>query len=393
MSRILVVRHETTQPALYGAAAALIAARIGARVVWPHAQFDEHRHPDAVQHIAAAGARIPSGLIWADRLTGQGALPLAEYTGQCTAVVPWHPAFLAKDAERAIMQCLAAGAEQTVIEQHDNAFFTSAREIIGWRDRFGRVVREPPETRPSGGVVFAIAASAQQCLDICPAPLAALGDAIDTDAAGGLVRFLDPHALPTKPLAGVDGVLLPGGAQMSAVPGQIALARAARAQGIPVLGLCLGMQSMATAIAWELPGWEDAHLAEAAPHAPRHSFIRIETGEYRLGLDTTRPVPGSRMARILGTHTQMAYNHRYRLNPALHPALASRGVHVCALGGARGQDIADAIEAEQGFYMGMQGHPELASRAGHPHPLIRAFVEYSTIAPNASAAIPSRPAG
>ena len=55
-------------------------------------------------------------------------------------------------------------------------------------------------------------------------------------------------------------------------------------------------------------------------------------------------------------------------------AEARRGVLVSALGGEPGQDIADAIEATDGFYMGMQGHPELSSRPGHPHPLLRAFV-------------------
>jgi len=41
------------------------------------------------------------------------------------------------------------------------------------------------------------------------------------------------------------------------------------------------------------------------------------------------------------------------------------------------RDIADAIETARGFYMGMQGHPEIASRTGHPHPVIRAFVAHT----------------
>ena len=78
MGRIILVRHETDHPALYGAAAALVAAAEGGRLFWPAAQFDFDRHPDAQQHVADEGALIPSGLIWADRLTGRSARPLAE---------------------------------------------------------------------------------------------------------------------------------------------------------------------------------------------------------------------------------------------------------------------------------------------------------------------------
>ena len=123
-----------------------------------------------------------------------------------------------------------------------------------------------------------------------------------------------------------------------------ALAGAARAAGLPLLGLCLGMQSMATAVARDLAGWQDAGMAEAVPDGARHTFIRIETGEYRLGRFHTRPVAGSRLAAILGQDTAIACNHRYRLAPELHEALASKGLRVSALGGAPDQGIADAIE-------------------------------------------------
>lgn len=372
MARIIIVRHETEHPALYGAAAALVAAREGGRVFWPSARFDTDRHPDAVQHVADEGALIPSGLIWADRLTGQAARPLAEHAGAEMAVVPLHPAFL--DDPEAVARLRAAGAQEKTVRLEGRCFVDEAGLAIGWRDGFGRVTREKPvETDPSG-LVFAIAGPAGQFLETCPAPLAALADAVDAEAPGSEIRFIDPRHLPQAPLAGIDGVLLPGGSEMSSVAGQIALARAARAQALPIVGLCLGMQSMSTAVARELSGWEDTDMAEAAPAAARHSFIRIETGEHRLGLRRTRPTPGSRLARILGAENDIACNHRFRLAPALHEGLASRGVRVSASGGTPDQDIADAIEAEEGFYMGMQGHPELASRPGRPHPLIRAFV-------------------
>jgi len=59
--------------------------------------------------------------------------------------------------------------------------------------------------------------------------------------------------------------------------------------------------------------------------------------------------------------------HRYRLNPALEASLATLGVTVSAHD--ESGSTADAIEADKHpFFAGMQGHPELSSRDGVPHP-------------------------
>ncbi|MCV3738661.1 gamma-glutamyl-gamma-aminobutyrate hydrolase family protein [Rhizobium sp. TRM96647] len=372
MANIVVVRHEIEHPALFGAAAALIAAERGAEVFSPAATFNLDRYPDAVQHVADEGALIPSGLIWVDRLTGRQARQLSDYDGSGPAVVPFHSAFLADP--NAIAALIASGAEEIVVTLANDRFVDGTGRVIGWRDRHGRVLPKAPDPASPSGLVFAIAGPERQFLDTCPAPLAALVDAIEVAAPGSEIRYLDPRHLPKDPLEGIDGVLLPGGSEMSAVAGQVALAQAARLVGRPIVGLCLGMQSMSTAAARALPGWTDTDMAEAAPTAARHSFVRIETGEHRLGLKTATTAKGSRLAGLLGPETDIACNHRFRLAPALHEGLATVGVRIVALGGLPGQDIADAIEADEGFYMGMQGHPELGSRQGAPHPLIKAFV-------------------
>lgn len=381
MAHTIIVQHEIEQPALFGAAAALIAAREGMRVYWPDARFDFHRHPDAAQHVAGEQMLAPSGLIWVDRLTGQPAVPLEMLEDGADAIIPLHPAFMA-DPDM-IRNLVNSGDVHRTVVLDGNRFRDENNSTIGWYDEFGRVRLEKPTEHPvSTPLVFAIAGPAPQFFETCPAPLAALADAIDAQAPGSMVRFIDPRQIASAPLQGIDGLLLPGGSQMSAVKGQIELALMARAEARPTLGLCLGMQSMSTAVARELPEWENTDMEEVAPDADRHSFVRIETGEYRLGWRVTRPVAESRLARILGDELQIACNHRFRLTPSLHEGLASRGIRVSALGGTFEQGIADAIEAEEGFYMGMQGHPELSSRIGRPHPLISAFVaetKYSAI--------------
>lgn len=372
MARIIIVKHEIEAPALYGAAAALVAAGEGGRVFWPDARFDLARHPDAVQHVAEEGALIPSGLIWVDRIVGLPARPLAELTGRDVAAVALHPAFLSDPG--AIERLRAAGAQERTITLDGDRFLDETGGVIGWRDRFGRVLPETPAPVTVSGPVIGLVGPEKQFLDVCPAPLAALADALEVEAPGGEIRFVDPRRLSAASLADLDGLVLPGGSDITLVAGQVTLAGGARAAGLPLIGLCLGMQSMATAMVRELPDWAGAEMAEVAPHSARHSVVRIETGEHRLGWFETRPMPGSRLAALLGDENAVAYNHRYRLAPQLHQALRSAGVRVSALGGAPGQGIADAIEAERGCCIGMQGHPELTSRPGRPHPLFTAFV-------------------
>lgn len=381
--RIILVRHDIDAPALFGAAAALVALRENGRVYWPEARFDLESHPDSVQHVAAEGALIPSGLIWVDRILGQPARPLAEMTGEGAAIIVWHPAFLSD--VHAIERLSAKGAQVRTVTLEGGRFLDESGEVLGWRDRFGRVLPAQPAMSSVSGPVIGLVGHEAQLRDTCPAPLAALADAIEAEAPGGTVRYVDPHRVTENALAGLDGLVLPGGADVTVVPGQIALAALARKSGLPLLGLCLGMQSMATAAVRQVPGWGAVEMAESAPDASLHSVVRIETGEHRLGRQQIRVEAGSRLAAILAGNTAIDYNHRYRLAAALHEPLAAAGISVSALGGAPGQEIADAIEAEEGFFIGLQGHPELSSRAGRPHPLFSALVSeakaYANIRP------------
>lgn len=147
--------------------------------------------------------------------------------------------------------------------------------------------------------------------------------------------------------------------------------------GKPAVGLCLGMQTMTTAVFRRATGRCDATLAEVDPHAGIKTFVPLtgETAErHRLGEQAIVTAPGSRLRALLGPNSAIRSNHQFKLDLDLIPTLESNGLMVTArsIDGA----IAEGIELNgHPFFMGMQGHPELKSRKGVPHPLLTAFVD------------------
>jgi len=225
-----------------------------------------------------------------------------------------------------------------------------------------------------------VGAQADQC-SVYPATLAALGDAADALALSLDIVYADPlmpedqlHAV----MAGVDGILLPGGAAMCNVTGQVRAAHYALHHNIPVLGLCLGMQTMSTAIVQKMLGSLKANLAEADPDAEIKTFVPLSDTPafpvHRLGSHIMHVRPGTRMHAILGDEFTVRYNHRFHLEPALKAGLEEYGLLISGTD-VTGK-IADGIEyTRHPFYLGVQGHPELSSLRVNPHPLLTAFLK------------------
>src|SRR3990170_4064868 len=75
-------------------------------------------------------------------------------------------------------------------------------------------------------------------------------------------------------LDGVHGIVVPGGFGERGIEGKIEAARLARTQGIPYLGLCLGMQVMVVEMARHVLGSDEANSSEFAPDTP-HPVISL----------------------------------------------------------------------------------------------------------------------
>ena len=90
-------------------------------------------------------------------------------------------------------------------------------------------------------------------------------------------------------LAGVDGVCVPGGFGVRGIEGKLGALRYTRVNGIPTLGLCLGMQCMVIEYARDVAGMEKANSAEFDPETPdaviatMASQLDVIAGERDLG--------------------------------------------------------------------------------------------------------------
>lgn len=400
-----LIEDAASEPAQYGALAARLAMRLAAdEATFAHlpARFDTARFPDAMQHVCTEGALVASGLLWRDRACPggvQGELDIDEIVMRARhaeVVVPVHPA---NGELAALREAFASRAEREgvtstryVVERASSvARVIDEHRVLrdaATQDRFGRwrdaVADADLETSSRASLVVALIGSESEQRAQYPATLAALGDAADALALDVDVRFVAAQSLDASTVAaqlhGAQAILLPGGADMSRVAGQIAAARHAWSARVPVVGLCLGMQSMATALARVALERDDIGMLEAQPHARVPSFVPIREEHdgslvHRAGVQSVSISQDSQLAHWLdGTRAPIRCNHRYRLETSLEAPLARVGVTIAARDASG--EIADAIEArDHPFFAGMQGHPELSSREGAPHPLLLAWLQ------------------
>jgi CTP synthase len=190
-----------------------------------------------------------------------------------------------------------------------------------------------------------------------------------------------------KALGGLDGIVVPGGFGIRGIEGKLGALRFAREQGIPTLGLCLGMQCMVIEYARNIAGLEGASSSEFDENSP-HPVIAtmaeqidiIESGDMggtmRLGLYPAALSEGSIAAEVYGTTTvQERHRHRYEVNNSYRGQLADAGLTFSGLN--PDLDLVEFVELPRDvhpYYIATQAHPELRSRPTEPHPLFRGLV-------------------
>jgi CTP synthase len=185
-------------------------------------------------------------------------------------------------------------------------------------------------------------------------------------------------------LAGADGILIPGGFGGRGIEGKIAAARVAREQGIPYLGICLGMQVAVAEFARHVVGMEGANSTEFDPETPwpvidllpEQKEISDLGGTMRLGADPVKLHEDTRVRDLYGEAViYERHRHRYEVNNHLRRRIEAAGL-VCS-GTSPDEQLVEAIELpadEHPFFVASQYHPEFKSRPDRPAPLFRGFV-------------------
>jgi len=190
-------------------------------------------------------------------------------------------------------------------------------------------------------------------------------------------------------LGGVDGIVVPGGFGIRGVEGKIGAIRYARENGVPILGLCLGLQCMVMEVARNLAGLEGAASTEFDPDtahpviATMAEQVKIVSGEgdmggtMRLGAYPAELTRGSIVSRLYGTRqVSERHRHRYEVNNSYRAQLEKAGLVIS--GTSPDAQLVEFIELPtevHPFFVATQAHPELKSRPTKAHPLFKGLVE------------------
>jgi len=193
---------------------------------------------------------------------------------------------------------------------------------------------------------------------------------------------LDPKNV-LELLQGLQGVLVAPGFGHRGMEGKLEAVRFARENGIPFLGICLGMQMAVIEFARNVLGLEGANSTEFDARTT-HPVIDFTQGQHesidkggtmRLGAYPCELKPGSLAEKIYGTTSiSERHRHRYELNNDYRKSLEKAGMHSTGLYSK--EDLVEIVEIPaHPFFIGAQFHPEYKSTVDQPHPLFLAFVQ------------------
>ena len=209
------------------------------------------------------------------------------------------------------------------------------------------------------------------------------------------IEYVDSEALEAGApleLSHLDAILVPGGFGKRGTEGKIRAIRHARENGVPYLGICLGMQLATIEFARHVCGLDGANSTEFDPDTP-HPVVALITewldhtgrierrtdksdlgGTMRLGTQTCPVEAGTLAARIYGPTVAERHRHRYEVNNVYVPQLEARGYKVSAR--TPSENLPEIMELPaHPFFIGVQFHPEFTSTPRHGHPLFKAFIE------------------
>jgi CTP synthase len=186
-------------------------------------------------------------------------------------------------------------------------------------------------------------------------------------------------------LGRADGILVPGGFGGRGIEGKILAARYARENGVPYLGICLGMQIAVAEFARHVAGMDGANSTEFDPETPfpvidllpEQKEVADLGGTMRLGADPIKLHRGTRALELYGEAViYERHRHRYEVNNLLRKRLEAAGLVVS--GTSPDERLVEVVELpDHPFFVASQYHPEFKSRPERPAPLFSEFIAAS----------------
>ena len=254
------------------------------------------------------------------------------------------------------------------------------RDLVDWAEMVERL------KHPSGSVEIAIVGKYVKLQDAYLSVKEALVHAGIANGVDVDIRWISAESVESRDvgevLAGVDGVIVPGGFGERGWEGKIRAAHWARTTGTPYLGLCYGLQVMVTEFARDVCGMDGANSTEHDPESPYPVISLLDEqqgvvnkgGTMRLGAYPCKLLPGTAAQRAYGEREiSERHRHRWEFNNEYREQLEAAGLKVS--GTAPDGSLVEIAEiGGHPFMVGVQFHPELQSRPNRPHPLFRDLV-------------------
>jgi CTP synthase len=189
-------------------------------------------------------------------------------------------------------------------------------------------------------------------------------------------------------LHGVDAVCVPGGFGVRGIEGKVGALRWARENGVPTLGLCLGLQCMVIEAARSLAGLDGASSTEFDPDSAHPVIATMEEqkqivagsgdmgGTMRLGAYPAVLKEGSIVREVYGAERiSERHRHRYEVNNSYREQLEQAGLVFSGVSPDR--SLVEFVELPRDvhpYYVATQAHPEFKSRPDRAHPLFAGLV-------------------
>ncbi|HQO01335.1 MAG TPA: CTP synthase [Spirochaetota bacterium] len=183
----------------------------------------------------------------------------------------------------------------------------------------------------------------------------------------------------------INGILIPGGFGNRGVEGKIAAIHFARNEGIPLFGICLGLQTTVIEFARNVCGIKDANSREFNPTTKNpvislleeQEIVEYKGGTMRLGAYQCNFLEGSKVHAIYKQPSAMErHRHRFEVTLKFRSTLEENGLICSGINPQTG--LVEVIElGTHPWFICTQYHPEFKSKPTKPHPLFADFIRAS----------------